>query len=62
MNLSNFDVTAWHTVPTSFECCHCQCHHHVNNEPMHNPTTNYLYIPEPYREKRSKNEIYPFIF
>ncbi len=62
MNISNFDVTAWHSVPTSFECCHCQCRHHINNDILPNPTTNYLYVPEQYRGKRTKNEIFPFIF
>lgn len=62
MNLSNFDITAWHTIPTSFECCHCHCHHHVNNEVLHNGQNKYLYYPQDYEEKRSKNQVFPFIF
>ncbi|CAF1338214.1 unnamed protein product [Adineta ricciae] len=31
MNISNFDVTGWHSLPESLECCHCECHHHVDN-------------------------------
>ena len=60
-NLSNFDVTAWHSVPTSFECCHCQCHHHINNDLLGNEMNNNLYIPEYSRHKRTKNEFFSFI-
>jgi hypothetical protein len=62
MNISNFDVTTWHSVPTSFECCHCQCHHHINNDLLRNEMNNNLYIPEHSRHKRTKNEFFPFIF
>jgi len=53
------NITAWHSIPQSFECCHCQCHHRVENN---NHMTNYLYVPEQYRKKQTKNEIFPFIF
>ncbi|CAF1507655.1 unnamed protein product [Rotaria sp. Silwood1] len=62
LNISNFDVTAWYTVPTSFECCHCQCHHHLTRDHLQNPTNHYLYFPHQYEEKRTKNQIFPFIF
>jgi hypothetical protein len=58
MNISNFDVTAWHSIPTTFECCHCQCHQHIKTDRLHNPTNNYLYVPEQYRRKETKHEIF----
>lgn len=63
-NLSNFDVTAWFTIPTSFECCHCHCHHHVKNVLRENENENekYLYYPHEYDVKQSKNQVFPFIF
>ncbi|CAF1280984.1 unnamed protein product, partial [Rotaria magnacalcarata] len=62
MNISNFDVTAWHTIPTSFECCHCHCHHQTNADALRNPTNNYLYYPQQHHDQRTKNQIFPFIF
>lgn len=62
INISNFDVTAWHTIPTSFECCHCHCHHHLDKNIFQNPTNNYLYYPQQHQEERTKNQIFPFIF
>ena len=62
MNISNFDVTGWNSIPTSFECCQCQCHHHVHENVRPNATVNYLYVPEEYRQKRTKKEVYPLIF
>ncbi len=62
MNISNFNVTTWHSVPTSFEYCHCQCHHHINNDPLPNEMNKNLYIPEHSRHKRTKTEFFPFIF
>ncbi|CAF3067057.1 unnamed protein product, partial [Rotaria sp. Silwood2] len=42
--------------------CHCHCHHHVNTGHLQNPTNNYLYFPQQHEEKRTKNQIFPFIF
>ncbi|UJR29099.1 hypothetical protein I4U23_010313 [Adineta vaga] len=61
MNISNFDVTGWHSLPDSFECCHCQCHHHHHHDKSSHEVNQYLYVPEQYRTKRTKNEVYPFI-
>jgi hypothetical protein len=61
MNLSNFDVTAWYSVQTLFECRHRQCHHYVNNDLSRNEMINYLYIPEQSRQKRTTNGFFPFI-
>ncbi|CAF0957067.1 unnamed protein product [Rotaria sordida] len=64
LNISNFDVTAWYTIPTSFQCCRCHCHHHFNIDRLQNPTnnTNHLDFPQQHEEKRTKNQIFPFIF
>ena len=61
MNISNFDVTGWNLIPTSFECCQCQCHHHTHEVRLRNDVNNLLYVPEASRERKTKNEILPFI-
>ena len=57
MNISNFDVTAWDSISSSFEC-----HHYVNSDFLRNKINYYLYIPEHSREKQTKNDVLPFIF
>ncbi|CAF1234782.1 unnamed protein product [Adineta steineri] len=64
MNISNFDITGWYSIPQSYECCHCQCHHHHmsnNSNVSDNEVNNYLYIPEQCRTKRTKNQMFPYI-
>ncbi|CAF1192772.1 unnamed protein product [Adineta steineri] len=63
MNISNFDITGWYSIPQSYECCHCQCHHHMSNDSnvSDNEVNNYLYIPEQCRKKRTKNQMFPYI-
>ncbi|CAF1563199.1 unnamed protein product, partial [Adineta steineri] len=44
MNISNFDITGWYSIPQSYECCHCQCHHHHmsnNSNVSDNEVNNY---------------------
>lgn len=63
-NISNFDVSAWHVVPTKFECCHCDCHvsaTHASNK--QSDKLQHLYYPVGAQtDTRSKNQVYPFIF
>ncbi len=62
-NLSSIpnEQESWSYVDntTSFECCHCHCHHYINNNIMLHQKNNYLNSSE---QKFIKNKIYPFIF
>ncbi|UJR20588.1 hypothetical protein I4U23_023713 [Adineta vaga] len=52
---SDLEHITYNSMPTSFECCHCHCHHYVKNELLSHQRNTY-------QRPSTKNKIYPFIF
>jgi hypothetical protein len=61
MNISYIDITTRQLVPTTFDCCHCQCHYYINNNHLRGEPNSYLYESEKYQQQ-IETKISPLIF